>query len=152
MMKHNHTSCSGFTLVELMMAMLATAILALTVGSLLVFAWKGWRINNESVNMQRDVSLAMKIMAREIRKASIENITDGNQLTCINATNTVSFTVSDDDLNIQVNSDTAWPIVRDCVDSFSTTADTSTGSVVIRLELATGSDDSEIIATTYSRN
>lgn len=66
--------CKGFTIVELMMAMLAMAILSLAVGSMLVYGWMGWRRNTESVGMQRDAVLAMNVVAREIRNSNISEI------------------------------------------------------------------------------
>jgi prepilin-type N-terminal cleavage/methylation domain-containing protein len=64
----------GFSLVELMLATIAFGILAVSVGTLLYFGWLGWRINKESVAMQRDASLAMRMMAKEIRNSMIDEI------------------------------------------------------------------------------
>ncbi len=65
---------NGFSLVEVLIAMLAMSILALTVGILLVYSWKAWRLGNESVQMQRDTTLALKMLTKEIRSCSITNI------------------------------------------------------------------------------
>ena len=60
---------AGFTLIELMMAMLAGAIMALVVGSILVFGYQGWADNNRKVELQRDASLAMEAVGRQLRQA-----------------------------------------------------------------------------------
>ena len=81
----------GFTLVELMMAMLAFSILSLAVGSMLVYGWQGWKRNNDLVAMQRDASLAMMMISKEIRNAQYDEITDGLGLSFSNG---VSFSES----------------------------------------------------------
>lgn len=60
---------TGFTLVELMIAIAASAIVMLTVGVLLVSAIRSWRSNNAYVDMRRDAAFAMEMMARDIRQA-----------------------------------------------------------------------------------
>lgn len=77
-MDRNITSNRGFTLVELMVVMLVSAVLALAVGSMLVFGWMGWVRSNESVSSQRDASLAMLMIAKEIRNSSYDDITAGS--------------------------------------------------------------------------
>ena len=67
----------GFTLVELMVAALAFSILALAVGSMLVFGWQGWKRSNDLVEMQRDATLTMMMISKEIRNATFDEITDG---------------------------------------------------------------------------
>lgn len=67
----------GFTLVELMMASLAFSMLALAVGSMLVFGWQGWKRSNDVVGMQRDATLAMMMISKEIRNATYDQIIDG---------------------------------------------------------------------------
>lgn len=81
-MDKNMVSNSGFTLVELMVAMLVAAILALAVGSMLVFGWMGWVRSNEIVASQRDASLAMLMIAKEIRNSSYGDITAGSGIVC----------------------------------------------------------------------
>jgi prepilin-type N-terminal cleavage/methylation domain-containing protein len=66
--------CEGFTIVELMTSMLALAILALAVSSMLIYGYVGWRRNTESVKMHRDAAVAMDAIAREIRNSSIDEI------------------------------------------------------------------------------
>lgn len=144
---------AGFSLIELMMAMLATSILVLAVGSMLVYGWMGWKRNNDSVAMQRDVSLAMRIIAREIRRTPMTGITVGDTLTCINANGTYAFTASGRDLNFQVDSEVTFPLVRDCLSGFSTTNNPLNGSVAVLLNLNTaGMDVSTNSMVVFTRN
>lgn len=68
----------GFSLIELMVAMVAFSVLTLVVGTLIVYSWMGWRDHTESVNMQRDAMIAMRIMAKEIRSSNISEVS-GNE-------------------------------------------------------------------------
>lgn len=75
----NRKSCEAFTIVELLLSMIAFGLMVLVVGSMLVIGWIGWRDNSESVAMQRDAMVAIRIMAKEIRNSSIDEISgDGN--------------------------------------------------------------------------
>jgi prepilin-type N-terminal cleavage/methylation domain-containing protein len=76
-MKKTGNSKQGFTLIEIMMAAVAFALLVVAVGSMLVFGYQGWRRNNDLVNMQRDASLTMMMIAKEVRNATYDDITDG---------------------------------------------------------------------------
>jgi prepilin-type N-terminal cleavage/methylation domain-containing protein len=76
-MKKIDPSKQGFTLIEVMMAAVAFALLVVAVGSMLVFGYMGWRRNNDLVNMQRDASLTMMMISKEIRNASPDEIADG---------------------------------------------------------------------------
>ncbi|MBN2161382.1 MAG: type II secretion system protein [Pontiellaceae bacterium] len=63
------TNRSAFTLIELMVAVLAGAVFALLVGSMLIFSYQGWSDNNRKVEQHRDASLAMDTIGRLIRQA-----------------------------------------------------------------------------------
>lgn len=65
---------TGFTVVELLVAMVAFGILVLTVTLTLICTWMSWGDFTDSVNMQRDAMIAMKVMAKEIRNSSISEI------------------------------------------------------------------------------
>ncbi|QBG46127.1 prepilin-type N-terminal cleavage/methylation domain-containing protein [Verrucomicrobia bacterium S94] len=73
---------SGFTLVELMMAMLAGVVLAMTVFSILISQHRAMEYNGESLKIQRDASVALAMIGREIRQSRIEDIRiDGARFT-----------------------------------------------------------------------
>lgn len=69
------TRKSGFSIIELMVAMLAVAIMSAAVGLILSQGWKVWYDTNETVEMERDLSLAVKVISREIRCSIIDDIT-----------------------------------------------------------------------------
>lgn len=144
---------SGFTLVELMVTAVAFSILALATGSMLVFGWQGWKRMNDSVDMQRDASLAMYVMAREVRKSSIDEITVGNQLGCVDTDGTnVSFTVSGGNLDMAKNATFSMRLIRGQAVSLETTKNTANRSVTLTLSSTAGDDPSQIISTIYVRN
>lgn len=62
----------GFTIVELMVSMIAFSVLALAVGSMLYYGWLGWRRSAESVALQRDAMIAMRVVEHRIRNASLD--------------------------------------------------------------------------------
>lgn len=68
---------SGFTLAELLMAILASSILAILVGSMLVFGYRSWMDNWDAVNAQQDASLAMDAVGRLIRETRAADISIG---------------------------------------------------------------------------
>ena len=143
---------AGFTLVELMLGIMATAILALAVGIMLVYAFRGWRQNTESVQMQRNATLAMRVMAKEIRRTPLVNISDGSSsLICTNASGTVSIRQQGGNLSLQVDAERPFILVNDIVTAFNTRSRPD-GSVTVRLNLATGSDISTNAMVIYSRN
>lgn len=145
---------SGFGLVEMMVAALATSILALIVGSMLVFGWTGWKRYNDSVAMQRDSSLALRRIAKEIRRTPMANITVGSTLICINTNGTYRFSVNNSgDLNLRKNSGTDFPLVRGMVASLGfNTLSNSTRSVGVALNLSTGTDNSNNKMVIFTRN
>ncbi len=65
---------NGFTLMEVIVAMAASAIVLLTAGTLLFSAIRAWRANNTFVRMRRDAAFALEIMARDIRQAEHEGM------------------------------------------------------------------------------
>ena len=65
----------GFTLVELMVSMLASSIIALTAGTMLFYGYVGWTKNNSSIEVQRDGTLVLDMLSRAIRAAAETNIT-----------------------------------------------------------------------------
>ena len=62
---------SGFTLVELMLAVVLVSILASAIGSLLVFENRALIRNTRMLELQRDASLAMNVIANGIHSAKI---------------------------------------------------------------------------------
>lgn len=76
-MNGKNKSRGGFTLVEMMVAALAFGIMMLVVGSMLYYAWLAWKRNNEVVAMQRNATIAMMMLSKEIRNSTYSAITPG---------------------------------------------------------------------------
>ena len=68
----------AFTIIELLAAMLAASVLALTAGLMLLVSYRTWVDNNDYVDLQRDASLAQSIVDRWVREASHWNVTATN--------------------------------------------------------------------------
>ncbi len=139
-----HTKKDGFGLIELLIAILATAMLVIAVGNILVFTWRGWRQSSDAVSMQRDASLALRAIAREIRQTPIGDITTGTDtLSC----GTRSFSKSGRVLTYE-----GIALIDGWVTSFVSSEGTVNGSVDVTLGIGAGADRSTIEATFYTRN
>lgn len=134
-------SKSGFTLVELLLVVAAMGFLALTIGSILFYTWAGWEQAKESVSMQRDASLAMRVIAREIRESDPADISGGSSLTCTGGT----FALAGSDF--EYNND---PLVAGYARAFSATVNGR--EVTVTLRLGAGDDSSAVTARFYARN
>ena len=73
-MKKDHR-CSGFSLVELMAASAAAAVLLVTALVLLNYEATFWGQSTLDVGMRRDADAAMNLLAHKIHAASYTNIT-----------------------------------------------------------------------------
>ena len=65
---------NGFTLVELMVAMVSGALLAIIVSLILFMTYRSWRTDNEYARLRRDTAFAVQLMAKEIRNSSSNGI------------------------------------------------------------------------------
>ena len=72
------TPTQGFTLVELLVATLASSVLALTVGIMLMISYRAWMANRNYVDLQRDISLTQTVMDKWVREASHWEVTVTN--------------------------------------------------------------------------
>ena len=61
---------SGFTILELIFSVVASAILLLTVGTVLFMALRSWDQNNAYVTLRRDAAFAIEMMSRDIHESS----------------------------------------------------------------------------------
>ena len=153
-MKKGRDARVGFTVMELLMAVIAFAIMSTAVGSILVSTWINWVQNRTSISMQRDAGLATYLMAREIRRTPLSfgayYINDGNPLTCVNTNGTYVFSLNGADLEMQVDGGPAFTLVNGTCTYFNTSI--SSGAVVVEFDLDTGSDSSRNVMTIYPRN
>ena len=65
---------SGFTLLELLVAMLAAAVLALTAAVMLVYAYRAWQANGDAVLAQQEGTLAVDMLSRSLREAAAVDV------------------------------------------------------------------------------
>lgn len=73
----------GFTIVELMIALLVSSILILTAGIMLYYGWRAWHRNSVKMALQGDAIYAMDVLDRAIRPANnayLEIINAGSEL------------------------------------------------------------------------
>ena len=72
---------AGFTAVELLVAAVAAGVLALTVGSVLVYGYMNWERTAGVVDMQRDLSFAVSMISGAVRQAAPASVScTGSQL------------------------------------------------------------------------
>jgi len=69
--RHRH---AGFTLFELLIAMLSAAVLALTAAVMLVAGFETWQANGDAVLTQQEGTLAMDLVSRSLRAAAAANV------------------------------------------------------------------------------
>lgn len=133
-MKHNKHK-EGFTLVELLITAVAASILILTIALILVMGFGTWRTNNACADLRRDSALATYMMARDVREASYDTLTDGSTLTLPSAvTNqTTIYTQSGDMLTVDEGSG-AMTLIHGHVQNFDSTKQND--GVLLSLELA----------------
>lgn len=131
---------NGFTLVELMVGMLAASVLAITIGSMLFYAYMGWRATRAVSEMERDGSLAMHTMSRVIRGAALRDIKfksfPYDKVVISNVNNSVeqSFYSSGSSL-IYTNRPDGMTLVQDLVTGFVCVQGSSTNQVKVELYL-----------------
>lgn len=65
----------GFTVLELLIAVVATAILVMIASLLLVMPYRSLYTNIEHANLRRDMTVAVRMMADDIRESSVNGIT-----------------------------------------------------------------------------
>ncbi len=97
----------GFTLVELMVGMVAAAILALMFGAMLFYGYTGWVRLQAMAEMERSGALAMHTMSRVFRGATatkIKNVSGSSVIVSnVNSIASQSFYRSGETLKYGIN-------------------------------------------------
>ena len=70
MMKRRSHRQGGFSLVELLVALTAASILALTMGAMMWSATLSWKRTGQSLELQRDMRASMDVITRMTRSAT----------------------------------------------------------------------------------
>jgi prepilin-type N-terminal cleavage/methylation domain-containing protein len=119
---------SGFSLIELMVAAMAFGILAVAVGTTLYFGWLGWRINSESVEMQRNASLVMRLIEKAVQHSEPDDLPNAKGSILSLSANTrrnngesEAFEISENDLVYKENGTVTMTLVRGFLSSFTIT-------------------------------
>ena len=92
----NHASERGFTLIELMIAVVIFSIISLAAFSVLSTSQQTAVMNDQTVQLQRNVRLAMDLIARDIRMTGYGNPTAGSLAGCANHLNATDQAVGAD--------------------------------------------------------
>lgn len=100
----------GFTLVELLIGMVAASILALTAGVLLVNSYRGWIRSLALADLEREGMVAVSAINYAVRGASTNGLACGVDTLTASGTVVNAFSVSSS--NLIVNGDTLNPLVH----------------------------------------
>lgn len=139
---------AGFTLIELMLGSLAMIILMMIIGLILVQGWKAWNRGKAIVEMQNGASLAHSAITRQVRATSMDNISAGSVLVCMNTNGMIRFQKSGDDLVASGGMELL--LIEDSVTGFS--ASRTNGMVMVSMTLSAGGFQTEKIFSITPRN
>ncbi len=141
-MKVKQNSSGGFTIIELMVSTIAFAVMVLAVGSMLVFGYTAWTRGNSSVEMQRDVSLAMRVIAKEIRMANIDDVITSvpSELTCSTPDGSRSTTFTKNGGSLDASGSVDMQLIRDGVGLFAVNKNPTNGVVSVIIAVNVGTD------------
>ena len=148
-MKSNDNS--GFSLVELMVGMVSSAILALVFSAVLIYGSKGfWRLNREA-EMQRDADVAMRTMDRIARAASNATWNVGTSTLTLSLTNgtTQTFSKPTGSSNLLWGTST---LIANRVGLFTNAVTPDGSTVAVDLSLVEGSETFDMKYSIFLRN
>jgi prepilin-type N-terminal cleavage/methylation domain-containing protein len=154
-MKMKTKSRKGITLIELLIAMMAGAIVILAAGVIIVSGQKSWNETWKKVNLQRDASYAMLVMSQSIKKAA-SVVVDANDraMTITDAagdTTRFSWNSGQDTLRCWVGTGSPSTIIDD-VQYLQFGMDDVNDTVTIDLRLQDGSVQTYFVSTVMIRN
>ena len=92
----NRASEQGFTLIELMIAVVIFSVISLAAFSVLSTSQQTAVMNDQTVQLQRNVRLAMDLIARDIRMTGYGNPAAGSLAGCVNQLNATDQAVGAD--------------------------------------------------------
>ncbi len=154
-MKTKTKSQEGFTLVELMIAIAAGAILVLAAGIVLSIGHTSWNKAWKKVNLQREASYAMLSMSRPIKAGTSAQVEDGGKTVVIyEDANSIRFSQPDgtNDLQCQAGGQ-PYTLINGKVESLLFTIDPNKPSTVtIDLKLTEDGAQTHFVSTVMMRN
>ncbi len=144
---------AGFTVPELMVAMLAAAVLTLTMGALLWYSTLAWKRLAVSVNLQRDMRLSMDTLSRMTRSATGMTFSGSTYTTQYSNQPPAAVTVSGSNLIYDANTSVAGTtlvLAQGTYQQFSVAVNTNVATVTLRLGTAVETVSNRVVM--YRRN
>ncbi|MCJ7654545.1 MAG: prepilin-type N-terminal cleavage/methylation domain-containing protein [Dehalococcoidia bacterium] len=143
-MKTKTKSRKGFTLIELMVAIVASAIVVLAAGIVIVIGQTSWNQTWKKVNLQRDASYAMLRMSQSIKAAtSAGKSPDGRVLyipTQSNPNITFSYVADTNNLQCQIVGEQPQTIINGEVKDLQFNV---VGNNTVTIDLSLKKDDAQ---------
>ncbi len=149
-MENDNSRKQGISLIELLVAMIAVAILSLTVGALLTLPVKSIARNREISQLKSEVGLAMLYMTSDIRESGYEDVANnasnyGRGMLTLPANDvrgsTIQYQLEGDTLNRYVNGGSATALIAEGVGAFrswpTNNATTGVQGIGLHLEITT---------------
>ncbi|MDD5063455.1 MAG: prepilin-type N-terminal cleavage/methylation domain-containing protein [Phycisphaerae bacterium] len=154
-MKMKTKSRKGFTLTELLVGIIASAIIIFATGIIIVRGQTFWNEAWKKVNLQRDASYAMLVMSQSIKSAADVKLEAGGKAIRVTdaAGNTTRFQLNNgqDTLQRQVVPGPPSAIVDD-VQNLQFNVDDVNDTVTIDLGLQDGDVQTYFVSTVMIRN
>jgi len=142
---------SGFTLIELMIAMIVAGIGILAVSWILLLNERSWKEGNAKLELQRDTYLAMLKIEHELRPAILADVTTSDSTLVID-TDGKKFFLESDGLHFQKSSSDSSELVVEGDNGTEFHVDTSNDVVNINFTLVRGNLESFITTSVMPRN
>lgn len=144
---------SGFTLIELMIAMIVAGIGILAVSWILLLNQRSWKEGNAKLELQRDTYLVMLKIEHELRPAIFADVSTSDSTLVID-TNGKKFFLQSDDLLFQSSSDSPSEVVveGDTGTDFDVATSNDVDVVNINFTLVRGNLESFITTSVMPRN
>ena len=142
---------SGFTLIELMIAVVVAGIGILAVGWILLLSQSSWKEGNAKLQLQRDTYYAILRMEHELKPASLSDVVcNSSELVIDN--NGKKFFLENDDLWFQKSSTDPQELVVEGDTGTQFDAATTNDVVNINFALVRGNLESAITTSVKPRN
>jgi type II secretory pathway pseudopilin PulG len=152
-------SKNGFTVIELIVGMIAASMLAVIMSVVLFYGYTAWNRNSSFLELQRDATLAMQTLSKSLRQATATGVdlTQPGQIVVsnLNTTTLTSFYQQGGNLicNPAVNNGgVPFSLVRGWVIPSGFTCSNIAQGVTMRLKLKNGSKSLEMDSSVNFRN
>ncbi|MQY69997.1 MAG: prepilin-type N-terminal cleavage/methylation domain-containing protein [Firmicutes bacterium] len=145
---------SGFTLIELMIAMIVAGIGILAVSWVLLLNQRSWKEGNAKLELQRDTYLAMLTIEYELRPASFADVTTSDSTLIIDKNIDKKFFLQSGDLRFQKSSsdDSTLVVKGDPGSAFDADISNDVDVVNINFTLVRGNLQSSVTTSVKPRN